>query len=223
VTDAVNTPPPLFDADTARGRLLAAAARLFREKGYAGTTVRDIAAELGILSGSLFHHFRSKEDILFAVMEAVIAAMCRDLELALAQAQTPQSRVRALIAVELAYLHGPASDATSVLFHDWRALSPERQAPLLQGRNAYFALWNTTLGDARTAGLTRIEPEILRQFLHGALAWTSYWYRTDGGLSLDTLTDRALALALGPGAGTEAEAEAVKGAGGGMKTDLTPW
>lgn len=190
-------PQPLFDPETARGRLLAAAARLFREKGYAGTTVRDIAGALGILSGSLFHHFRSKEDILFAMMEAVIAAMRRDLEAALATARSPQDRVRALIAVELAYLHGPASDATSVLFHDWRALSPARQAPLLQGRDAYFALWHETLDEARVAGLTPLEPEILRQLLHGALAWTSFWYRTDGGLTLDDLTDRALAMALG--------------------------
>lgn len=193
----MNNPVPLFDPDTARGRLLAAAARLFRDKGYAGTTVRDIAGAVGILSGSLFHHFSSKEDILFAVMETVIAAMRQDLETALAGAPTPQARVRALIAVELAYLHGPASDATSVLFHDWRALSPERQAPLLQGRDAYFALWHETLAQARRAGLTTLEPEVLRQFLHGALAWTSFWYRPEGGLSLDALTDRALSLALG--------------------------
>ncbi|HHX89341.1 MAG TPA: helix-turn-helix transcriptional regulator, partial [Paracoccus sp.] len=51
----MHTAPPLFDTDTARGRLLAIAARLFRERGYAGTTVRDIASAMGILSGSLFH------------------------------------------------------------------------------------------------------------------------------------------------------------------------
>lgn len=196
-SSAMTNPPPLFDPATARGRLLAAAARLFREKGYAGTTVRDIAAVLGILSGSLFHHFRSKEDILFAVMESVITSMRDDLEAALADAPTHQARVRALIAVELTYLHGPARDATFVLFHDWRALSPERQTTLLQGRDAYFALWHDTLGQARAAGLTALEPGVLRQFLHGALAWTSYWYRSDGELSLDALTDCAVALALG--------------------------
>jgi len=186
----------LFSPDTARGRLLAAAARLFREKGYAGTTVRDIAGALGILSGSLFHHFRSKEDILFAVMESVIAAMLDDLKAALAAAHAPRARVRALIAVELVYLHGPASDATAVLFHDWRALTPATHEPLLQGRDAYFALWDETLAGARAVGLTTLEPEVLRQFLHGALAWTSYWYRPDGDLTIDALTDRALALAL---------------------------
>lgn len=195
----MDTAPPLFDTDTARGRLLATAARLFRERGYAGTTVRDIAGALGILSGSLFHHFRSKEDILFAIMQSVIAAMRHDLEAALDAAPSTRARIRALIAVELTYLHGPASDAASVLFHDWRALSPERQEPLLQGRNAYFTLWQETLAQARAEGLTVLEPEVLRQFLHGALAWTSFWYRPGGGLSLDALTDRALVLALGEG------------------------
>jgi len=193
----VTQPSPLFDPETARGRLLASAARLFRDKGYAATTVRDIAAALGIQSGSLFHHFRTKEDILHAVMETVITAMLDDLTDQLAQAQTPREAVRALIAIELAYLHGPASDATSVLFHDWRALSDDRRTALLQGRNAYFALWDQTLATARSAGLTTIEPEILRQFLHGALAWTSFWYRPDRPLSREALTERALSLVLG--------------------------
>ncbi|MFN4100613.1 MAG: TetR/AcrR family transcriptional regulator, partial [Pararhodobacter sp.] len=65
--------PPLFDPDKSRDRLLAAAAQLFRQQGYAATTVREIGAATGLLSGSLFHHVRSKEDILFAVMERVIA------------------------------------------------------------------------------------------------------------------------------------------------------
>ncbi|WP_276206930.1 TetR/AcrR family transcriptional regulator [Oceanicoccus sagamiensis] len=63
----------LTDPDSAKGRLLSGAAHLFREKGYERTTVRDIANEIGIQSGSLFHHYKSKEEILKAVMtDAVI-------------------------------------------------------------------------------------------------------------------------------------------------------
>ncbi|MCB1390761.1 MAG: TetR family transcriptional regulator [Rhodobacteraceae bacterium] len=185
---------PLFDTDKPRDRLLAAAASLFRRQGYAATTVREIGAEVGLLSGSLFHHVRSKEDMLFAVMERVVAAMLDDLRRATDAAPDLQARLRALIAVELRYLHGPAADATAVLFHDWRALSAPRQAVLLDGRNAYFALWDETLAEARAAGLTTVEPALLRQFLHGALAWTSYWYRPGGSLDLDTLTEQALAM-----------------------------
>ncbi|MFN4100612.1 MAG: hypothetical protein ACK4GT_12625, partial [Pararhodobacter sp.] len=149
-----------------------------------------------MLSGSLFHHVRSKEDILFAVMERVIAAMLRDLQADLARAPDLQARLRALIAVELTYLHGPAADATAVLFHDWRALSAPRQEALLKGRSAYFTLWDEVLAEARTAGLTLVEPALLRQFLHGALAWTSFWYRPDGALDIDALTGQALAMVL---------------------------
>src|SRR5690554_6288787 len=60
------------DPESARGRLLREAARLFREKGYERTTVRDLAAAVGIQSGSLFHHFRTKEEILKAVMVETI-------------------------------------------------------------------------------------------------------------------------------------------------------
>ncbi|MCA0203015.1 MAG: TetR/AcrR family transcriptional regulator [Proteobacteria bacterium] len=184
---------PLFDPDKPRDRLLAAAARLFRRQGYAATTVREIGAEVGILSGSLFHHVRSKEEMLFAVMERVIAAMLADLRAELSRAEGGEARLRALIAVELTYLHGPAADATAVLFHEWRALSADRQAVLLDGRGAYFALWDQVLAEAGGA----MDPAVLRQFLHGALAWTSFWYRPGGALDLDGLTAQALALVQG--------------------------
>src|SRR3546814_13106123 len=58
--------------DSPRGRLLSEAAKLFRDKGYERTTVRDIAAAVVIQSGSIFHHFPSKEAFLFAVIEEVI-------------------------------------------------------------------------------------------------------------------------------------------------------
>ncbi|WP_417589469.1 TetR/AcrR family transcriptional regulator [Pararhodobacter oceanensis] len=186
----------LFDPETAKDRLLAAAARLFRQKGFAKTTVRDLAAEVGLQSGSLFHHVRSKDDILFAILERVITGMTRDLAAALEAAPDLRGRMRALIAVELTYLHGPAANATAVLFHDWRALPEDRQAQLLRGRDAYFEMWSAVLTEARAEGLTRVEPMILRQFLHGALAWTSFWYQPAGEVTLDKLIDDALVMIL---------------------------
>src|SRR5690554_3183383 len=87
----------ITDPQSARGRLLAKAAHLFKEKGYERTTVRDIAREVGIQSGSIFHHFRSKEDILYAVMEETILFNTERMQAALAQAQGPKEKVLALI------------------------------------------------------------------------------------------------------------------------------
>ena len=62
----------ITDPDSAKGHLLACAAQLFKKKGYERTTVRDLAREVGIQSGSLFHHYKNKESILLAVMEETI-------------------------------------------------------------------------------------------------------------------------------------------------------
>lgn len=184
------------DPDSAKGRLLRAAATLFREKGYAGTTVRDLAAEVGILSGSIFHHFKNKEEILFGVMHEVVVAMESAVKVSLASAKTTRDKVQALITTELSFIHGAAGNATAVLVYEWRDLSRDRQQQILKGRQAYFRYWQQTLEQARAEGLTVVEPEYLRQLLHGALAWTTYWYQPDGKLSLSQLADRALTLAI---------------------------
>ena len=184
----------ISDPGSARGRLLAAAARLFREKGYAGTTVRDLAAEVGILSGSIFHHFSNKEEILFAVVDEVVIAMEEALKDSVAKAETTRDKIRALITTELNFIHGEAGDASAVLIYEWRVLSAEQQQKILQGRENYFRYWHETLRQANEDGLTTVEPECLRQLLHGALAWTTYWYKPDGKLSIEQLADRALAL-----------------------------
>lgn len=184
----------ISDPGSAKGRLLAAAAKLFREKGYAGTTVRDLAAEVGILSGSIFHHFSNKEEILFVVMLEVVIAMEEALKDALAEAETTRDKIRALITTELDFIHGEAGNATAVLIYEWRVLSREQQQKILKGRENYFKYWHETLQQAKADGLTVIEPEYLRQLLHGALAWTTYWYKPDGKLSVEQLSDRALTL-----------------------------
>ena len=87
----------MTDPDSARGKLLQAAAHLFRRKGYERTTVRDLATAVGIQSGSIFHHFKSKEEILRAVMEETIVYNTALMEAALAEAGSLRERVLALI------------------------------------------------------------------------------------------------------------------------------
>ncbi len=184
------------DPATPRGRLLATAARLFREKGYNRTTMRELAAEVGILSGSIFHHFESKDEILFGVMHEVVLAMDDALATALAEATTTRDKILAIIHTELAFIHGKTGDATAVLIYEWRALSEKRQRQVLKVRKNYFKLWEEVFAQAHAEGLTLVEPEYLSQLLHGAMAWTTYWFKQGGKLSQDELANRVLALAI---------------------------
>ncbi|ABM19876.1 MULTISPECIES: TetR/AcrR family transcriptional regulator [Marinobacter] len=183
------------DPSSARGRLLNEAARLFRDKGYERTTVRDLAAAVGIQSGSLFHHFRTKEEILKAVMVETIRLNTALMQAAADQADSAREKLRALIRAELESINGQTGEAMAVLVYEWRSLSESSQAEVLELRDIYENLWLSTLQQLSKEHQLGADPFITRRMLTGALSWTVTWYRPErGGLTLDGLTDQVMAM-----------------------------
>ncbi len=183
--------------DSPRGRLLSAAAHLFRDKGFDRTTVRDIAAAVGIQSGSIFHHFKSKEDILYAVMEEVIHFNTARLEQAVAGEPTAEGQLRALIRAELQSIVGDTAEAMTVMVTEWRCLSEDKQRKALALRSIYEQLWLDALNALHAEGAFRDDPFIMRRLLTGMTGWTPNWFDRDGPLSLDDLADIMLARVIG--------------------------
>lgn len=184
--------------DSAKGRLLMAAATLFKEKGYERTTVRDLGKAVGIQSGSLFHHYPNKEAILRAVMEETIILNTGLMKAALAQSTKPEEKVLALIRCELESILGETGAAMTVLVYEWRSLKEKSQFDILKLRDTYESLWISTLTEAKEAGVVVIDPSVLRRLLTGALSWTVNWYRQDGDLTIEQLAQMALTLAIKP-------------------------
>jgi AcrR family transcriptional regulator len=183
------------DPNGARGRLLTEAARLFREKGYERTTVRDLAAAVGIQSGSLFHHFRTKEEILKAVMVETIRLNTALMQAALEAAESSRAKLRGLIRAELESINGQTGEAMAVLVFEWRSLSTASQTDVLELRDIYEALWLDVLESLQREGALEAEPFVVRRMLTGALSWTVTWYKPErGGLTLDGLTDQVMAM-----------------------------
>ncbi|MCO1334251.1 TetR/AcrR family transcriptional regulator [Microbulbifer sp. OS29] len=182
----------LTDPDSARGRLLNAAARLFEQKGYARTTVRDLAAEIGILSGSIFHHFSSKEQILCAVMREVTIFAGARMRSAAERSASPQERLKACIQSELEAIHGLAVPGFSILVVEWRSLSEESQQEVLRLREEYEQIWLDAISAAHCAGG---DPALVRRLLVGALSHTYSWFKPrDNGLTISDLAGRILAI-----------------------------
>ena len=113
-----------------RREVILTAGQLFCKHGYERTTVRELARAVGLQSGSLFHHFRSKEEILVAVMNNGIQEVIDDGERALARYRAPADRLAALFRVHMwSMLHGAGGDAMNALVYEWRSLSaPSRGA-----------------------------------------------------------------------------------------------
>lgn len=184
------------DPNSAKGRLLTIAARLFNQKGYERTTVRDLANAAGIQSGSLFHHFKTKEDILKSVMVDTILFNTERMKKEMTQADNCIDALKALIRCELESINGETGEAMAVLVYEWRSLNAENQEMILKLRDEYEALWLDTITKAKEKGLVTGDVFVLRRFLTGALSWTKTWYKPKGDMSLDDLAEQALSLAI---------------------------
>lgn len=182
--------------DSPRGRVLRAAAHLFCTQGYERTTVRDLARVVGIQSGSLFHHFKTKQDILHAVMEEGIRYNLAGMEALVAQGLPARETLLGLIRAELESINGDTGDAMSVLVHQWTALEPPNQARLLELRERYEKLWLDVISQLKKEGLVQYDPFLWRRLLFGAISWTGMWYQRGGTLTLDELAEMCLDMAL---------------------------
>lgn len=179
----------ITDPQSAKGRLLKQARLLFHQKGFDKTTVRDIASATGILSGSIFHHFSSKEEILRCVMVETICTTLQHLHKALEQTQSLEQEIKTLISCELDAIHARHGHDFMIL-GEWRSINADNQAIVLKYRDAYETLWHARLKRALAAGMTQVDVVILRSFIRGALVDTMNWFNSEGRYSLEDITDQ---------------------------------
>ena len=124
-----------------REELLRVSARLFREKGFDGTSIRDISSAAGMHSGSPFYHFKTKQDILLAVMEQGLAEGLRRLEDAIAQPGTAEQRCVRMIRAQIGTILEDGNDFIPVLLYDWRSLTEANRRRIIALNDRYDALW----------------------------------------------------------------------------------
>ena len=186
------------DDGNRRQELIHAAAKLFHRKGFDATSTRDIAAAVGMRSGSPFYHFKSKGALLHAVMEegmrSAIERQTRALQKADQFKTDPQWVLAILIRNQFDVLLGPGSDFIPVMLYESRALSPRQRASLVKLQGDYEAAWTPVLEALHKAGQLRADVKLARLLIFGALNWSVQWYDRRKGASLDDLTAAALAL-----------------------------
>jgi len=186
------------DDGNRRQELIHAAAKLFRHKGFEATTTRDIAAAVGMRSGSPFYHFKSKGELLHAVMEeGMRSAISRQAQALQKTEQTtthPRWVLATLIRNQFDVLLGPGSDFIPVMLYESRSLSARQRASLVQLQSDYEAAWMPVLEALHAAGQLRADVKLARLLIFGALNWSVQWYDARKSASLDDLTTAAMAL-----------------------------
>jgi len=167
-----------------RGQLLRESARLFREKGYDATSVRDIAAATGLQSGSWVYHFKTKQDILAAVMEQGLQLALERIEAIAREELPPREHFRALVRTHLDTLLGPGQDFIPVLLYDWRSLDKPGRGRVIALQKRYEQVWEDVIHQLQRTGDWAMPTRIDRLLMFGALNWIAQWYRPRGPLNV---------------------------------------
>jgi len=194
---------PVENANNRRAELVRVAARLFREKGFDGTTVRDIAHAVDMRSGSPFYHFANKHELLMAVMEEGLRLgleRTEDVLSADGAALPAAERFRRLVRTHYGILHDAGSDFIPVMLYDWRSLPDEYKRRIIKLKDRYDAIWQTTIEELHAQGLLRADPKLARLLILGAINFSGTWYRPKsraaGSVDLDALAGQTTRLFL---------------------------
>lgn len=163
-----------------RQQILVEAARLFAAKGFEATSVRDIANATGILAGSLYYHFASKEELFVAVHAAGMAILIRTAQEAIRDVSDPWDRLAAAAAAHCTALL-ESSDFMLLVVPNFPKSIGQYRDELVRQRDEYEAIISAVV-----AGLdlpANIDPRLFRLHFIGALNWTQSWYRPASGLT----------------------------------------
>jgi AcrR family transcriptional regulator len=188
-----------------REELVRAAAQLFREKGFEGTTIRDIAGAVGMRSGSPFYHFANKHELLMAVMEEGLRlGLDRTRAVVEATGLTPVERFRRLVRTHYGILHDTGSDFIPVMLYDWRSLPTQYRRRIIDLKDRYDAIWQSTLDALHAEGRLGADARLARLMILGAINFSATWYRSKPRnahrVDLDALAEETVALVLKPAA-----------------------
>lgn len=175
--------------DSRREDVLNVAAHLFAKEGYEATTVREIGNAVGMLSGSLYHYFKSKEELLFEILISSHDAMTALLDEHRLREGSPLERLRAFLEAHVMLSSGRL-DYAAVFHTEFRNLTGERRDIIVQKRREYAAYLSQLIADARSDGLIRLEavPEhAVSSFVLASLNTLHQWYKPNGPLTREQL------------------------------------
>lgn len=167
---------PKDDASARRAEILEAAAKLFSKAGYDGVGMREIADAAGIMGGSLYYHFKSKQQIYIEVHRAALARSAQRISVGLENVTGAWERLEAAIAAQLEGQLDPAS-VTWPMINDKAAISGEMRDALIADRDAFENQYRVLIDELPLPG--RVERSVLRLSLLATLNSITTWYQAD--------------------------------------------
>ena len=172
-----------------RREILRTAARLFQEQGYDATSMNDVAAALKFSKGGLYHHFQSKDEILFDLMDQALEITRTRVMIPVSRIEDPEERLRALIRLHMELVLSAADREITVMLHENHPLLPPLRKRINARKKAYTLFVERIISEVRRArgAQSGLSPRAAAFALLGMINWSYQWYTPRGALQLDDM------------------------------------
>ena len=172
-----------------RQEILRAAARLFQQQGYDATSMNDVAAALGLSKGGLYHHFQSKDEILFHLMDHAMEITQERVINPVRGIADPEERLRMLIRRHIAVVLSERDREITVMLHENHPLPPALRKRINARKKEYVHFVESLIAEVQRARQAKgsVSPRAAAFALLGMINWIYQWYQPGGSLHEEDL------------------------------------
>jgi TetR/AcrR family transcriptional regulator, cholesterol catabolism regulator len=178
-------------ATDSRQEILRTAVRLFHRRGYDATSMNDVATALKFSKGGLYHHFQSKDEILFSLMEQAMRIAEERVIEPVRQVGDPEQKLKHLIRCHVEVVLSPYDREISIMLHENHPLPPSLQRKINRRKKDYVHFVEGLVGDVQRARrATRVSARAATFALLGMINWLYQWHRPEGSLNAEQLAQQ---------------------------------
>lgn len=183
---------PRDTAVDSRQEILRTSARLFQQQGYDGTSMNDVAAALKLSKGGLYHHFQSKEEILFELMNHAMDISEERVINVVKAIPDPEQRLRMLIRRHIGVVLSDRDREITVMLHENHPLSPGLRRRINARKKDYVHFVENLVAEVQRMRVTNVQvtPRAAAFALMGMINWIYQWYNPAGSLNEETLVQQ---------------------------------
>jgi len=173
-----------------REDILEAAAQVFRQKGFHGASMKDIADAVSLQKASLYHHVSSKQEILLLILDRALELLLERI-CAITVQEIPPDKKLPLMMREYMKILVENQDLAAVLLFEHRSLERKQHARHVPNRDKFEQLWKDVIVEGVKARVFQCDdPALATRALLGIMNWTMTWYNPDGPLSVEQIADQ---------------------------------
>jgi AcrR family transcriptional regulator len=182
-----------------RQEILRTSARLFQQRGYDATSMNDVAGALKLSKGGLYHHFQSKDEILFEIMNHAMDITQERVINAVGDIADPEERLRAVIRRHVEVVLSPRDREITVMLHENHPLPPSLRKRINARKKEYVHFLENLIAEVQKTrhAKGRVSPRAAAFALLGMINWIYQWYKPEGELQAQSLAPQFTDLVFG--------------------------